>query len=168
MFKIKTEDICEDFRSDKEMFDFSTYSAKSKYYNNQKKLVADKMKVETRSIAIEQFLGIKAKMYSFLVQNSEQKKAKDVNKNVVATTGHNEYKDVLLNNKCIRHSINRIQSKDHRKGTYEISKISLSCFDDKIHIQNNGYEHIPKNICQKILKKKKPYKDLIWFKIFLV
>ena len=70
-----------------------------------------------------------------------------MNKNVVATTGHNEYKDVLLNNKCIRHSINRIQSKDHRKGTYEISKISLSCFDDKIHIQNNGYEHIPKNIC---------------------
>ena len=57
-----------------------------------------------------------------------------MNKNVVATTGHNEYKDVLLNNKCIRHSINRIQSKDHRKGTYEISKISLSCFDDKIHI----------------------------------
>ena len=70
-----------------------------------------------------------------------------MNKNVVATTGHNEYKDVLLNNKCIRHSINRIQSKDHRKGTYEISKISLSCFDDKIHMQNNGYEHIPKNIC---------------------
>ena len=70
-----------------------------------------------------------------------------MNKNVVATTGHNEYKDVLLNNKCIRHSINRIQSKDHRKGTYEISKISLSCFDDKVHIQNNGYEHIPKNIC---------------------
>ena len=70
-----------------------------------------------------------------------------MNKNVGATTGHNEYKDVLLNNKCIRHSINRIQSKDHRKGTYEISKISLSCFDDKIHIQNNGYEHIPKNIC---------------------
>ena len=69
-----------------------------------------------------------------------------MNKNVGATTGHNEYKDVLLNNKCIRHSINRIQSKDHRKGTYEISKISLSCFDDKIHIQNNGYEHIPKHI----------------------
>ena len=70
-----------------------------------------------------------------------------MNKSGVAATGHNEFKDVLLNNKCIRHSINRIQSKDHRKGTYEISKISLSCFDDKIHIQNNGYEHIPKNIC---------------------
>ena len=36
--------------------------------------------------------------------------------------------------------MNRIQSKDHRRGTYEINKISLSCFDDKIDIQNNGYD----------------------------
>ena len=34
--------------------------------------------------------------------------------------------------------MNRIQSKDHRIGTYETNKISLSCFDDKIYIQNNG------------------------------
>ena len=35
--------------------------------------------------------------------------------------------------------MNRLQSKYHRTGTYEINKISLSCFDDKIYIQNNGY-----------------------------
>ena len=44
---------------------------------------------------------------------------------------HNEYKHVLFNNKCTKHSMNRIQSKDHRKVTYEINKISLSCFDEK-------------------------------------
>ena len=33
--------------------------------------------------------------------------------------------------------MNRIESKDHRLGTYEINKIYLSCFDDKIYIQNN-------------------------------
>ena len=60
-------------------------------------------------------------------------------RNVVATASHNEYKVVLLNNKCPRHSMNRTQSKDHRIGKYEINKISLSCFDDKTHIQNNGY-----------------------------
>ena len=53
---------------------------------------------------------------------------------------HNEYKDVLLNNKCMRHSMNRIQSIDHRIRTYEINKISLSCFGDKIYIQNNGFD----------------------------
>ena len=55
-------------------------------------------------------------------------------RNVIATIIHNEYKDVLLNTKCIRHSMNIIQSKDHRKGTSEIRKISLSYFDDKIYI----------------------------------
>ena len=59
-------------------------------------------------------------------------------KNVVATISHNEYKDVSLNKNYLRHLINRIQSKDHIRGTYEINKISLSCFDDKIYIRNNG------------------------------
>ena len=36
--------------------------------------------------------------------------------------------------------MNRIQSKDHRIGTHEIHKISLSCFDDKIDIKSNGYD----------------------------
>ena len=96
------------------------------------------MKDETGLVVIKEFVGLKPQMYSFLVDNSEYKKAKDVNKNVVATISHNKYKDVLLNNKRIKHSTNRIQSKDHRIGTYEINKISLSCFDSKIYIQNNG------------------------------
>ena len=36
--------------------------------------------------------------------------------------------------------MNSIQSKDHRKRTYEINTISLSCYDDKTHIKNNGYD----------------------------
>ena len=34
--------------------------------------------------------------------------------------------------------MNRIQSKDHKIGTYKVNKMSLPCFDDKIYIQNNG------------------------------
>ena len=77
---------------------------------------------------------MKLKTYSFLVgDSSEHKKAKGGSRNVAATVSHNEYKDILLNNKSLRYSMNRIQSKDHRIGTYdEINKISLSCFDDKI------------------------------------
>ena len=36
--------------------------------------------------------------------------------------------------------MNRVQSKVHRIGTNEINKISLSCFDDKIYIENKGYD----------------------------
>ena len=70
-------------------------------------------------------------MYLFLVDNCEHEKAKGANKNIIATIIHNEYKDVLLNKKCTRHSMDRIQSKDHQIAKYEIS---LSCFDDKIYI----------------------------------
>ena len=140
MYEIKTEDVYEDFSSDKEMFDFSNYSTKSKYYDNSNKLVLGKIKDENGGVAIEELAGLKPKMYSFLVDNSEHKKAKGVNINVVSAISHNECKGVLLNKKCIRHSMNRIQRKFHRKETYEINKISLSCFFDKIYILINGYD----------------------------
>ena len=36
--------------------------------------------------------------------------------------------------------MNRIQSKNHKIGTYKINRISLPCFDDKIYIRNNRYD----------------------------
>ena len=42
------------------------------------------------------------------------KKVKGVSKNIVATISHIEYKDFLLNNKCFRQLMKRIQSKNHR------------------------------------------------------
>ena len=74
MYESKTEDVYENFISDKEMFDFSNYSIKSKYYDNLNKLVYGKMKKESAGVAIIEFVGLKPKMYSFLVDNSEQKK----------------------------------------------------------------------------------------------
>ena len=35
-------------------------------------------------------------------------------------------------------NLKRIQSKLHEIGTYDILKISLSCFDDKRYILNDG------------------------------
>ena len=77
------------------------------------------MKDETGGIAIEKCLRLKPKENWFLADNSEHKKAKVANRNVAGKIGHNEFKDVLLNNKCIRYSINIIQSKDHTIRTYE-------------------------------------------------
>ena len=94
MYEIKTENAYEDFSSDKEKFDFSNYSTKSKYYDNSNKLVISKMKNQTAGVTIKEFVELKPKMYSFSVDNSEHKKAKGVNRNVVATISHNGYKDV--------------------------------------------------------------------------
>ena len=127
MYEIITEDVQEDFSSNEETFDFSSYQTQSKYYDDSKKLVIVKMKAETSGAAIEKFFGLKPKMYSFLIyENSENEKAKSVNRNVVLEISHNEYTDVLLKNKCIRHSINTTHSKDDRTQTQEIT-YNLHC-----------------------------------------
>ena len=73
------------------------------------------------------------------------KKGRGLYRNIAANISHNEYKDFLLNKKCLRHSVKKIQSKDHKIGTYEINKISLSRLDDRISIQNNGCDGLPLN-----------------------
>ena len=46
----------------------------------------------------------------------------------------------------MRHKMKTIRSQRHQLGSYEINKVSLSCFDDKHYIHDNGtssyaYEH---------------------------
>ena len=98
MYESKAEDVYEHFSNDKEMFDFNNYWTKSKYYGNSNRTVTRKMKDETGGVATEKFVELKAKLYAFLVDNSEHKKAKGVNRNAVAVISYNEYKDVLFNN----------------------------------------------------------------------
>ena len=53
-------------------------------------------------------------------------------------TEFDKFKDVLFNEKIVRQKMKRIQSKKHKLGTYEIDKISLSCFDNKITVLDDG------------------------------
>ena len=49
-------------------------------------------------------------------------------------TEFDKFEDVLFNKRIIRQKMKRIQSKKHKLGTYEIDKISLSCFEDKRYV----------------------------------
>ena len=81
MYEIKSEDVYEDFSSNEEMFDFSNYSIKSRYHDDSKKLVIEKMKDETAGVSIEKFVGLKPKTYSYVLdENSKHKKANGVNR----------------------------------------------------------------------------------------
>ena len=76
MFENKTEDVFEDFTSDKEIFNFSNYSTKSRYYDDSNKLVIGKMKDETGGVTIEEFVGLKSKMYLLLSEDDIEHKKK--------------------------------------------------------------------------------------------
>ena len=51
----------------------------------------------------------------------------------------------------------RIQAKKHKTGTYEIDKISLSCFDDKRYVLDDGVNTLAyfHNDCNKKYDKNK-------------
>ena len=89
------------------------------------------MKDEFGGVIVDEFAGLKSKMYSIKkIDGKESNTAKGVNIAI-------EF-NVLFNKKIIRHKMKRIQAKKHKIGTYEIDKISLSCFDDKRFALNDG------------------------------
>ena len=72
-------------------------------------------------------------MYSVKnINGKESNMAKGVN----IATEFNEFKDTLFNKKIIKRR--KIQDKKHKMGTYEINKISLSVFDDKRCVLDDG------------------------------
>ena len=74
-------------------------------------------------------------MYTLIsVDDREVKKAKGINKKL----RHEEYVDVLFNKKVVRHNLKRIRSKLYEIGTYGVFIISLSCFDDKRYVLDDG------------------------------
>ena len=62
------------FSKNKEKFDFSNYSTKSKYFDDSNKLVVGKIKYDPAGVAIKEFVELKGKMYSFLVDDSSKHK----------------------------------------------------------------------------------------------
>ena len=134
-YETKSEDVYEELFKHKHLFDFSNYPKDSKFFDLTNKKVIGKMKDESEGKIIDEFVGLKSKMYS-LKNNicKESNTAKGLN----IVTELNEFQETLFNKKMIRRKMKRIQSKKHKIGTYEINKITLSCFDDKRFVLNDG------------------------------
>ena len=65
--------------------------------------------------------------------------AKGIKKNVIKNNiKHEDYKNTLINNEQMHHKMKTITSQRHQLGSYEINKVSNSCFDDKCYIHDNG------------------------------
>ena len=143
-YEIEAEDVYQDFWNDKDLFDNSDYSENSKYFNKTNKKVIGKFKDEAAGIPITEFIGLRSKMYSYIKDNQKVgKTAKGIKKNIIKNNiKHEDYKNVLLENKQIHHQMKTIRSINHKIGSYDLNKVSLSCFDDKRYISNNGIESL--------------------------
>ena len=139
-YEIEADDVYQDFWKDKHLFDNSDYSKDSPFHNNINKKVIGKFKDEAAGIPIVEFVGLRSKMYSYIKDNEQSSRtAKGIKKNVIKKQlGHDKYKDVLFNKKQMCHTMRLIKSEKHQIGSYVVDKISLSCFDDKRYIHENG------------------------------
>ena len=81
----------------------------SRFYDDTNKKVIGKMKNEYGGAIIDQFIGLKSKMYSIKkINGSESSTTKGVN----IATEFNEFKDVLFNKKVIRHKMKRYKQRN--------------------------------------------------------
>ena len=63
-YEIKSENVYEEFFKWKDLFDFSNYSKDSRFFNETNKKVIGKMKDEFGGVVVDEFVGLKSKMYS--------------------------------------------------------------------------------------------------------
>ena len=107
-YEIKPENVYEKFSKWKDLFDFRNYQKDSKFFDEANKRVIGKMKGEFGEVFIDEFVGLKSKMYFMKkIDGKECNTAKGVS----IATPFDKFKDALLNEKIIRHKMKRIQSK---------------------------------------------------------
>ena len=163
VYHIKTEDVYEDLFADRHLFDNSDYPKSSKCYFDNNKKVIGKFKDEASGDPITEFVGLKSKMYSYKTENKENKTAKDVKKNVIKhELCLSDYRDTLFNCTTMRHKMRTIRSEYHQISSYQINEVSLSPFDDKRYILDDGissyaYGH---HLIKKILEMLYAYSKL--------
>ncbi|KAK3735533.1 hypothetical protein QZH41_005010 [Actinostola sp. cb2023] len=103
-YNIKTEDIYEDMYEDLDLYDTSEYPRDHVLHSTVNKKVLGKMKDETHGLPIEEFVGLRPKMYSLLYHEEgrevEKKTAKGVAKHVTThRIRHTHYRDCLFEKK---------------------------------------------------------------------
>ena len=80
---------------------------------------------------IEEFVGLRSKLYLYRMAGEDHKKCKDVKKNVVKKAiSHEDYKDCLFTRRHKLRITNVIRSYHHDICTEEVKKVALSADDD--------------------------------------
>ena len=143
MYEIQTEDFYEDISGDvKDRFDTSSYPSNhpSGIFSGFNKKVLGMFKDEVNGDIIDEFVGLRAKLYSYkMFDGKESKKCKGVKKSVVKNSiTHEDYKRCLTTGEEQLRKQNIIRSYKHEVYTEEVNKIALSASDDKRYILEDG------------------------------
>ena len=140
MYEIETKDFYKYISADvKRRFNTSDYPPDhpSGIPSGFNKKVLGAFKDEAAGKVIDEFVGLRAKLYSYkMFEGEESKKCKGIKKSTVKKSiTHEDYKKCLFTGKEQLRKINRIR---HEIYTEEVNKVALCPIDDKRHILEDG------------------------------
>ena len=140
MYLIETEDFYEDILQDvREWFDTSNYSNDHFIYSDANKMVIGMFKDEVGGKIISEFVGLRAKNYSYECEKKENKKCKGIKKCVTEKgISHKDYVDCLFKNVQLRRKMNIFRSHKHVVYSEEVNKVALCANDDKRVVREDG------------------------------
>ena len=135
-YEIETKDFYKDISGDVEKgFDTSNFPKDhpSGIPVGKNKKVPGMMKDEAGGRIIEEFIGLRAKLYSYkMFEGKEEKKCKGIKKSVVRKDiSHEDYKECLFSGASQMRKMNVIRSRRHEIFSETVNKIALSANDDK-------------------------------------
>ena len=143
MYEIQTEDFYKDIASDV-LDKFDTFNFPKDHPSgiatDANKKVVGKFKDETGGQQISEFVGLRAKLHSYQMdQGREEKKCKGVKKAVIKKSfSFNDYKNCLFNKESQMRKTNVIRSHKHEVYTETVNKVALFHEDDKRIILEDG------------------------------
>ncbi|CAG2225697.1 unnamed protein product [Mytilus edulis] len=148
-YEILTDDVYEDMKPIKDLFDTSNYGSfnKTKHlFSSKYKKVVGKFKDELGGVPLKEFVGLRPKMYSLLYNQTstegitcekEKKVAKGISKTEIKQTlRHEMYKKCLNEETTTTNSMTCIRSKNHELFMDTVVKKGLCSFDDKRYWKN--------------------------------
>ena len=153
MYEIETDDFYADIKNDLDKrFDTSDYPLYHEWRSSKNKKVVGMFKDEACGEQIEEFVGLRSKLYSYKMfddelglrklfndHKSDHKKCKGVKKSTVdKTITHEDYLDCLITKIKQMRPMKVIRSHLHDIYSEEVNKIALSADDDKRVIMADG------------------------------
>ena len=142
-YYIKTKkDFYKIIKEDLDWFDFSNYNKGHENYNNDNHLVPGKMKDEMGGKIIDEFVGLRSKMYSLTVQNQQDKKAaKGFLRSIQKDIRHEDYLRCIDETTDLSFTGHKIHQEHHQIFLSEVTKKGLCAYNDKKYIDKKGFRN---------------------------
>ena len=131
----QTPDVYRDMVEDIDAYDTSDYPQNHFAYNIKNKKVIGKMKDELNGRPVQEFVGLRPKMYSCLKQTVSKRKRrkKFLNESPIAYATE-EYRQALHSENSTTVTMQQIRSIKHDVFTISLRKTGLSPYDDKRYV----------------------------------